>query len=431
MLDTFDVWSNHYDIDPVFVIRRPVESLAPELDERGWGYHAVDYMYWSDKTPPRNPEDIFYKAVRNSRAVLGIERIIDDVQPEAVMTNSLVCPWAALAAHFKRVPHVWFVREYGDLDHGREFEIGREQTLEDVGHLSELVVANSRTMQAYLADYIPESRLTTLYTPFDVEALAERSQQKVASPFLSPESLKCVTVNNIAANKGQVEAVAAIGRLNHSGQEAELAILGSGGKYIVEQVKQTATEYGIGDKVHFLGLQPDTMPYIGLADVGIMASWHEAFGRATFECMAGAIPVVGSNAGATPELIDNGENGLLFAPGDSKEMASQLQKYADDPVMLQEHGANARAKTERMMGGEHGPDAVYERIDQSVNAFDPSQPRGPINYLHRWFEYLDIAKQGVDSVGLFTFRRMLWLRAKRLIRPVYLRIQEIKAKLKH
>lgn len=430
MLDTFDAWTREYELKPEFIIRRPVESLAPELEKRGWKYHPVDYMYWSDASPPVRPEDIFYKSVRNSRAVLEIEDIIQEVRPDVVMTNSLVCPWAALAAYFQKVPHIWFVREYGDLDHGREFEIGRKQTLEDVGSLSELVIANSRTMQEHLANYISEDKLTTLYTPFDVDALASRSKQSVANPFRTQDSLKCITVNNIAANKGQLEAVVAAGILNQNGHNVELTILGSGGEQIIKQIKQIVSEYGIEEKVHLLGPQSDPMPYVGLADVGIMASRHEAFGRATFECMAGSIPVVGSNAGATPEIIDDGENGFLVAPGDSEELANQLQKYADDSELLRRHGANARAKTEHMMRGEHGADAVYERVQEAINAFEPDQPRGPINYLHRWFEYLDIAKQGVDAVGLFTFRRMLWLRAKRTIRPIYLRAQEIKSKLK-
>lgn len=132
MVDVFDYWAARYNIEPEFIVREPVKSLGPALDKRGWKYHALNYTFWSDGRPPVHPQQILHNAAQNARAVQAIEEIIAKSKPDVVMTNSIVCPWAALAAQNARVPHVWFAREYGDLDHGRVFEIGREKTWQDI-----------------------------------------------------------------------------------------------------------------------------------------------------------------------------------------------------------------------------------------------------------------------------------------------------------
>jgi glycosyltransferase involved in cell wall biosynthesis len=429
MLDVLDVWQRDYGVKPEFVLRLPVKSLGNALDERGWPYYGVDYRFWSDANLPRNPEDIFHNALRNSKAIQEIEEIIRDSQPDLVVTNSLVCPWAAIAAHYQRVPHVWFVREFGDLDHGREFEIGRDKTLTDVGNLSELVVANSETLESHLAQYIPERKLTTLYTPFDLEAVTRRKSEHVDSPFKSENSLKLITTNNIAPTKGQTEAAEAVGILNQEGDDVELCIMGTGEKEHIQAIKNIAHGYGIMDKVHLIGSKPDTIPYIALADVGIMASRREAFGRATFECLAASTPVIGADSGATPEIVASGKNGYLYEQGSPESMAEKITEYLRDRSLLEQHGVAGRRTAEAMMGGEHTADALYERIRHLVGT-EPEPPAQPIHYLHQWSSYLEAAHRTMRKAHTFSLLRVLLVRAKAVIRPRYYRLRSLLTRLR-
>lgn len=430
MLDIFDQWAEEHDIKPKFIMREPIKSLAKALDERGWEYEAFDYGFWSDANPPVLPEDIFRNAVRNSYATQQIERVIDEFTPDVVITNSVVCPWAALAAHFQQVPHVWFVREYGDLDHGRTFEIGRKKTLQDVGSLSELVVANSKTLEGHLGQYIDNEKLTTLYTPFDLENIKDRAAQAIKSPYSSSKSLKLITTNNIAPTKGQLETVDAIGKLNQAGSDVELCIMGKGDNDYIGKLKQTARDYGIDDKVHLVGSQPDTVPYIALADIGVMASRKEAFGRATFECLAAGKPVVGADSGATPEMVESDVNGYLYEQGDSSSLARAIEHYLQDRSLLDKHGQAARQTAEQMMQGEHNAETVYGRIQQVVADGKPTISLQPIHYLHRWFEYMGIGREAMDKAHTFGFYRIAKLKLKLRLRRPYLKIKELAAKIR-
>src|SRR3990167_160653 len=163
MLDVFDNWVAKYNIKPEFILREPLGMLVGEMKKRGWKYYPVKYTFWSWPNLPTKREDIFIHSVQNSQAVEEIEAIIGRTKPDLVITNTVISPWAAIAAHFKQVPHVWFVREYGDLDHDRSFEIDHDQVFTDIGNLSNLVVANSETMARHIEQYVDKRKVTTLY----------------------------------------------------------------------------------------------------------------------------------------------------------------------------------------------------------------------------------------------------------------------------
>jgi len=103
-------------------------------------------------------------------------------------------------------------------------------------------------------------------------------------------------------------------------------------------------------RVVFLGQQTgDALySYYASADVFAMPSESETLGFVVMEAMASGTPVVGARAGGVPDIIgENGDSGsLLFAPGDAREMVSQLAKLVDDPEYLSAMGQRARAHVE-------------------------------------------------------------------------------------
>ena len=407
IVEVMAVLEKKYDVQPEFILREPVESLGPEIKKRGWKYHSLPYGFWSESSPPKTTEARYKKALQNTQAILGIEEIIKESKPDMVLTNSIVCPWAAFAAYYQGVPHVWFVREYGDLDHGRVFDMTQRQIFEDVDTLSSLVVANSQALTKHIAQYISSDKLTTLYHPFDVDGMRQLGEVRVNTPFVSPPSLRLVLpAGSVTASKGFLEAVVATGILNKRGHDTELCLIGkTGDKNFTAELSKVIEQYDIKDKVHFVGFKKNPMPYIALADVGIMASRMEAFGRVTFEYMVFGKPVVGVGAGGTSEMVKSGENGFLYDYRDTDGLVAALENYAKNRQLLDKHGKNSLKRVNDMLSGKHNIDELYEKMISSIKT--PNTQIRPLNYTHEWLGYPALANDYLETAGVGSVKRLL------------------------
>ena len=98
------------------------------------------------------------------------------------------------------------------------------------------------------------------------------------------------------------------------------------------------------DRVTMLGRIADMKKLREKADVEIVASSMEAFGRVTVEAMMGGMPVIGSDSGANPELICNGSDGLLFKNGNYMDLAAKMEIFLNDYSQIRKMGENAQIK---------------------------------------------------------------------------------------
>lgn len=409
IIEVLSIWEKEYGVKPEFILRKPVGTLGAELDRRGWKYHAVPYGFWSESTPPTTTEQRYKKALQNSQAALAIEDIIKQAKPDAVLTNSIVCPWAAFAAQYQQVPHIWFVREYGDLDHGRVFDMDREMIFQDVDTLSRLVLTNSRALNQHISQYIPSKKVTTLYHPFNIDQMIDDSRQNVASPYTSKDSLKLVLpAGSVTRSKGFLEAITAVGELNKQGHDVELCIIGNTyEKPFMEELHQVIASYAVEHKVHFVGYQKNPLPLIASADIGIMASRMEAFGRVTFEYMALSKPVVGVGAGGTLEMVKNGQNGYTWNYQDAQSLVAALQHYVDSPELIVKHGNNSLVQAKRMVSGEHDVHAAYKQVQQALSEETTQQPSRALHYSHTWLEYPALADTYIKEQGTVSVKKLL------------------------
>ena len=88
----------------------------------------------------------------------------------------------------------------------------------------------------------------------------------------------------------------------------------------------------IRDKIVFTGYTDDVGSHLAALDIAIHTSVApEPFGRVLIEAMALRKPLVGAAEGAVPEIIDDGKTGLLFRPGNAKQLAHCILKLLDNP----------------------------------------------------------------------------------------------------
>jgi glycosyltransferase involved in cell wall biosynthesis len=112
--------------------------------------------------------------------------------------------------------------------------------------------------------------------------------------------------------------------------------------------EEEARRAGLENRVHFLGKIDNVAPLLASADLFLLPSASESFGLSALEALASGVPVIGTNAGGVPEVVRDGETGVLCPVGDVEAMASAGIEILSDPQRWQsmsELGAeDARAR---------------------------------------------------------------------------------------
>jgi glycosyltransferase involved in cell wall biosynthesis len=393
--------ANIPSIQPHFVI--PAEGeLSAAVAERRWTYSVIDYSGWLWPKKLTGSEDIFREHIKNMRATRFMSNLIHDIKPQAVITSTLVVPWGAIAAARERIAHIWLVREYGDLDHGQTFDLGRKDTLEDIDLLSDLVVANSLNVANHLSKYISNDKIITAYTPLSLQKIQKQSIVEVESCYSDSAELKIVIVGRISPSKGQKDIVSALALLKDEGLKIELNIVGrpQEEKDLIE-LKSHIDKLKLSDLVYFSGYTTNPLAHIKHADIGVTASKNEAFGRTTFEYLALSKPVIATNIGGSKELISDGSNGFLVEPGDVDQLADKLRVYATNRVTLIKHSNNAHTSVENILTGDHSLKGQLHRFAEIINNGGNSHKRIPsvldfmINFADVAEDYKNIVEQNI------------------------------------
>jgi glycosyltransferase involved in cell wall biosynthesis len=112
------------------------------------------------------------------------------------------------------------------------------------------------------------------------------------------------------------------------------------------ELARLAQELGIGEDVTFLGWVPNSAlpPYYRAAAVSVIPSLEEGFGIPAAEAMGCEVPVVASDAGGLPEVVEDGVTGLVVPRGDVPALASAIGSLLEDPDRRRRMGVAGRRR---------------------------------------------------------------------------------------
>jgi N-acetyl-alpha-D-glucosaminyl L-malate synthase BshA len=164
-------------------------------------------------------------------------------------------------------------------------------------------------------EVVPNFVNCEVYKPVSGDAEREEMRKALAAPG---EAL-LMHLSNFRPVKRVLDVIKIFARIANE-VPAQLALIGDGPDR--SSAEWLAHDLGIHKRVHFLGKQESVNEVLPLADLLLMPSEMESFGLAALEAMACKVPAISTKVGGVPELIDDGENGLLFDVGDVEAMAN-------------------------------------------------------------------------------------------------------------
>jgi len=166
------------------------------------------------------------------------------------------------------------------------------------------------------------------------------------------------TVGRLVPIKGHEWLLKAAPRVLAEFPHATFVFLGEGP--LLGQLQQLAAGLGISGHVMFMGARQDVPECLAAFDLFAFPSINEGMGRALIEAMAVGVPVVATRVGGIPDVVADGETGLLVPARDETALADALLKLLRDPARRQAYGQAAR----RSMDERFDVKAMVRAIDR-------------------------------------------------------------------
>lgn len=179
-----------------------------------------------------------------------------------------------------------------------------------------------------------------------------------------------VIIGQITAWKRQSDAIAAVHELLARGRDAHLWIVGEArfreeNKAYERSLRDEVKRLNLQERVTFTGFRTDITEICSAADLLFLCSDNEPFGRVIIEAMALSVPVVATNGGGVPEIIEHGVSGLLYETGRIDQLADGAERLMTDRSLRERIGRSAAERVKKHFAIEGAVDrieAVYRSL---------------------------------------------------------------------
>jgi len=348
----------YYGISPCFII--PAEgSFSALLASQGIPFKILPVPWWMS-AKQLSPSARLKAAREIQTAARAVEAQISAWKIDLVYTNSSVTPIGRLAARRAGVPHIWQIREFGDLDFDLHFIFPGWLSRRFISG-SDAVICHAKAVQAHHFSGPRPNVYQIVNGAAALPVFEERLRRRQAAPVSEPYTFMMLSV--ISPKKGQEQAVRALANLRDGGIMARLILAGSGRQDYLNQLQALVSELDLQDWVSFPGFVPDPFPLYYQCDCALVCSENEAFSRVALEAMSTVLPVIGRNSGGTPEIIVHGKTGFLY---DSiEELVASMQNLVQEPEEARQMGLAGWQRARELFSIEDNAANVYKVI-QSV-----------------------------------------------------------------
>jgi L-malate glycosyltransferase len=250
----------------------------------------------------------------------------DVVHAHDLWANLLAIPAAWLA----RVPVI--ISSQRDLSHMDFYKTSRKRWLRKMQNMCTAVVANAGSIRDGLVadEGFSRDKIRVIYNGVDLERFAgvPRERERLL-PGTSDGKLVVLVGNMHTDVKGHPLLLEAAAEVVREFPKTRFAFAGDGAQR--QELEGKAACLGLQQNVLFLGRRNDIPEILACGDVGVLPSKAEGLPNAVLEYLAAGLPTVASNVGGNAEIIQDGQNGLLFPSENAHALALALLRVLRDP----------------------------------------------------------------------------------------------------
>jgi L-malate glycosyltransferase len=176
---------------------------------------------------------------------------------------------------------------------------------------------------------IPGERIAVIYNGINIRSFQSRADERQSlrrELGFSDQDFLILQVARLDYLKDHATAIRTMTRVVHNCPTARLLLVGEGPE--LSKIQQQVREVGLEKHVLLLGLRTDIARLLAAADMFLLTSISEGIPVTLLEAMAAGLPLVSTRVGGVPEVITDGETGLLAAAGDDAKLAEHVLRLA-------------------------------------------------------------------------------------------------------
>lgn len=311
-----------------------LKALAPELAEYGVKTFPIETK------PP----------LTTIKLVSRLATILEDQNIDVIHCHSVISSLYAIAAsRCAMIPII-------ETCHGREF--WREGKLikgsfwldRQASHFIHTFIAVSNAAARFLKESkrIASNKIVVIRNGRDLKSLVPASAQErlqARAELGLNEGRAILLLGRLAIEKGHELLLEAIRLLGPSG--ARITLLFAGVGPLETELRKRCERDGVTHRVRFLGYQRDIKKLLAAADLVALPSVSEGLPLAAVEALAAGRPIVATRTGGIPEVVIDGQTGLLVPPGDAAALGKAIQTVLDSPALAHRLGTTGRQFVEQ------------------------------------------------------------------------------------
>ncbi len=229
------------------------------------------------------------------------------------------------------------------------------------------VIVISRSMVEELPKItgIPREKIHLIHNGLEWDA-------HLPSPQDRTQGIHMVLCGRITRQKGHLDAIRAMGILRQMGYDVYLHLVGDHHKAnaaYLQELKDAISCLDLEERVVFEGQIADMASFRQHMNIELMCAECEPFGRVTVEGMRSGLVVIGANTGGTLDIVQDGENGILYQQGDASSLAEAIKRVIEDPALAQHLIQNALEFTKSHFTVEDNVSAIHEVLENTYKEY--------------------------------------------------------------
>ena len=305
-----------------------VENLSMELLIDGFDVTVIsmyDYKSIITERLEKNKIPVIYMNKKKGidlKIIFKMYKLIKEKKPDIVHTHLYTMPYAITAAFFARVPiRIHTIHSIATKEVGKFKRIINYFFYSFCNVIPVSISPNVK--ESIIAEYdLSQEQVPMIYNGTNLKKCILKKDYDLGN------NIKIIHIGSFKEAKNHVELIESFKIIHDNEPNTVLKLIGSGS--LENLVRDTVDKLGLRDCVEFLGLKSNVYPYLNEADIFLLPSLWEGMPISIIEAMGTGLPIVASNVGGIPDMIENNVSGLLVDAHKEKIAEAILKMIKDD-----------------------------------------------------------------------------------------------------